>query len=187
MNDIIVLDGDLSLNIPLDGEAESVIKVGHETIVRPISITENGHYEPDAGVDGFSSVDVDVKYQNLINYINEITGGEDDNLSDAIHTLADGYGSSTDYQLQWADMFNVVEIPTNSMSNTVDTRTYFESTNCDFAILLSSISVENQIILYFFGAQYRLRNNTIQGVTYGTAYDAKLVSGSKYLLYKRIT
>lgn len=31
--------------------------------------------------------------ENLTNYINEVTGGSDDNLSDAIATLADGYGS----------------------------------------------------------------------------------------------
>lgn len=32
--------------------------------------------------------------QNLTDYINEVTGGEDTNLSDAVATLADGYGSS---------------------------------------------------------------------------------------------
>ena len=31
--------------------------------------------------------------ENLTDYINEVTGGSDDNLSDAIATLADGYGS----------------------------------------------------------------------------------------------
>lgn len=30
--------------------------------------------------------------QNLIDYINEVTGGQDTNLSDAVATLADGYG-----------------------------------------------------------------------------------------------
>ena len=32
--------------------------------------------------------------QNLIDYINEITGGEDANLSDAVATLAEGYGGN---------------------------------------------------------------------------------------------
>lgn len=32
--------------------------------------------------------------QNLTDYINEVTGGEDTNLSDAVATLANGYGSS---------------------------------------------------------------------------------------------
>ena len=91
MNDTLILDGDLIIDVDIDGEPDSVISVGHETIVRPITITENGHYEPEAGVDGFSSVDVDVKYQNLIDYINEVTGGGDTNLSDAVATLADGY------------------------------------------------------------------------------------------------
>ena len=31
MADRIVLDGELSLNIPLDGEAGTVIEVGHDT------------------------------------------------------------------------------------------------------------------------------------------------------------
>ena len=92
MNETLILDGDLTIDVDIDGEPDSVIAIGHETIVRPITITENGHYEPEAGVDGFSSVDVDVKYQNLIDYINEVTCGSDTNLSDAVVTLANGYG-----------------------------------------------------------------------------------------------
>ena len=60
MSDTIVIDGDVSLDIPVDGEAESVIKVGHEIVTRTLTVAENGHYEPDFGVDGFSRVFVNV-------------------------------------------------------------------------------------------------------------------------------
>ena len=60
MNNTLVLDGEVNININVDGESDIVIAVGHETIVKPIQITENGHYEPSSGVDGFSSVDVDI-------------------------------------------------------------------------------------------------------------------------------
>ena len=36
--------------------------------------------------------------QNLTSYINEVAGGEDNNLSDAIATLAAGYGGYSDVQ-----------------------------------------------------------------------------------------
>lgn len=124
--------------------------------------------------------------QNLTDYINEITGGEDANLSDAVIALVTMVNSqSSDCDLSWATQFSVVEVPDNTIANTVDSRAYFESENCDFAILSSPISIDRQIVLFFFGAQYRLYGKTIQGVSYGQAYDAKLVAGSKYLLFKR--
>lgn len=60
MSETIVIDGEVSLDIPVDGEAENVIKVGHEIVTRTLTVTENGHYEPDFGVDGFSEVYVGV-------------------------------------------------------------------------------------------------------------------------------
>ena len=127
MNDTLILDGDLIIDVDIDGEPDSVISVGHETIVRPITITENGHYEPEAGVDGFSSVDVDVKYQNLIDYINEVTGGSDTNLSDAIATLADGYGGSgyTLEDIAEGALRNITEVTIKSV--TIKSNTFLGS------------------------------------------------------------
>ena len=100
MDKILILDGDPNIDVNVDGESEIVVAVGHETIVHPIEITENGHYEPESGVDGFLRVDVDVKYQNLIDYINNITGSEDTNLSDAVESLVAGYsGGSSEEEL----------------------------------------------------------------------------------------
>lgn len=107
MNDTLILDGDLIIDVDIDGEPDSVIVVGHEPIVQPISITENGHYEPGTGIDGFSKIDVNVKYQDLIDYINEITGGEDSTLEDAINTLVEGYGEhSKDIPITWDSTSN---------------------------------------------------------------------------------
>ena len=60
MSDKIVLDGEISLKLALDGEIDSVIKVGHEVVTEALAVTENGTYEPDTGIDGFSSVHVAV-------------------------------------------------------------------------------------------------------------------------------
>lgn len=73
---------------------EVIVEAHDNVTLESLTVTANGQYEPSEGVDGFSSVDVDVKYQSLIDYINEITGGEDDNLSDAVATLVEGYGGS---------------------------------------------------------------------------------------------
>ena len=98
MEDAIIVDGDPIIDLEVDGESDMVIAVGHETVVVPIQITENGHYEPGEGIDGFSSVDVNYNgypmadIESFIDYINEITGSEDETLSDAINSLVEGYG-----------------------------------------------------------------------------------------------
>ena len=60
MSDTVVIDGDVSLDIPVDGEAESVIKVGHEVVTHGLSVTENGTYTAPVGVDGYTPVVVEV-------------------------------------------------------------------------------------------------------------------------------
>ena len=60
MSDTVVIDGDVSLDIPVDGEAESVIKVGHEIVTHGLSVTENGTYTAPVGVDGYTPVVVEV-------------------------------------------------------------------------------------------------------------------------------
>lgn len=93
---VLSIEAEVSINSGVQAECtigrEVIIEVHDEVNLESLEVTANGHYEPDAGVDGFSSVDVDVKYQNLIDYINGVTGGGDTNLSDAVATLADGYG-----------------------------------------------------------------------------------------------
>ena len=39
---------------------EVIIEVHDEVNLESLEVTANGHYEPESGVDGFSSVDVDV-------------------------------------------------------------------------------------------------------------------------------
>lgn len=59
MGDTVVLDGALSLLNQLDGEAETVIKVGHDPVIESLSVTENGTYEA-VGVDGYAPVNVNI-------------------------------------------------------------------------------------------------------------------------------
>ena len=56
MSDTIVIDGEINLKIALDGEIDSVIKVGHEVVTQPLSVTEDGTYEVPDGVDGYTPV-----------------------------------------------------------------------------------------------------------------------------------
>ena len=54
----VVLDGDISLDIPVDGETSSVIRVGHEVVTVGLNVNQNGHYEALPGIDGYNPVDV---------------------------------------------------------------------------------------------------------------------------------
>ena len=60
MSDTIVVDGEVSLDILIDGEANAVIKVGHEVVTEQLTVTQNGVYEPKTGVDGYSRVSVEI-------------------------------------------------------------------------------------------------------------------------------
>lgn len=60
MSDTVVFDGDMSLNVYMDGESECVIKVGHEVVTRQLSVDSNGIYNAPVGVDGYTPVVVDV-------------------------------------------------------------------------------------------------------------------------------
>lgn len=59
MSDRVVLDGELSLNNLLDGETETVIKVGDDPVIESLDVTENGTYEA-VGVDGYAPVIVNI-------------------------------------------------------------------------------------------------------------------------------
>lgn len=59
MRDTVVLDGELSLNNLLDGETETVIKVGDDPVIESLDVTENGTYEA-VGVDGYAPVIVNI-------------------------------------------------------------------------------------------------------------------------------
>lgn len=149
MEDAIIVDGDPIIDFEVDGESDMVIAVGHETVVVPVQITENGHYEPDTGIDGFSSVDVDVKYQNLIDYINEITGGEDTSLSDAVATLVEGYGG-----------FSIDDIALNrNLGNVVITANEIKA-NAFYNRSITSIVAPNVTIV----REYAFLSSTIQHI-----------------------
>lgn len=60
MSDTIVLDGDITLDVMLDGEAENTLKVGHEVILQSIDISENGRYDAPFGIDGYNHINVNI-------------------------------------------------------------------------------------------------------------------------------
>lgn len=159
MKDILVLDGDPTIDFCVDGEAESVIAVEHEAVTVPIAITENGHYTPSVGIDGYSSVDVDIKYQELVDYINGVTGATDSNLTDAVSTLISGYGKSSEMELIQSipvNNVNSVDVPLNS--------NLFE--NHKSIIVIPNITMDKKDWLYL-----RLANTNVYGsFTFAATY-----------------
>ena len=172
------------------------------------SITQNGTYDAeDDNVDGYSSVTVNVTNQDyndaltafgvqsnlasgitaLTTYANEITGESDTNLSDAVRSLADGYGQGSGSATPpWVSSVETVTIGANSVSNTNGVKTYFNSYTPYFAIVLKSApTTNNQIVAMVNDAASALRYRSgavgIAGVS--TAYDAKLIEGTQYDIY----
>lgn len=66
MNDVVVLDGELSLEVQIDGEFGVFTRVGNEPNIEPLSIEENGVYTADIGVDGYNPVSVNVPEREVI-------------------------------------------------------------------------------------------------------------------------
>lgn len=155
MEDAIIVDGDPIIDLEVDGESDMVIAVGHETIVEPIQITENGHYEPGEGVDGFSSVDVNYNgypmadIESFINYINGITGSENETLSDAINSLVEGYGG-----------FSIDDIALNRNLGDVVISANEIKANAFYSRAITSIIAPNVTIV----REYAFLSSTIQRI-----------------------
>lgn len=118
----------------------------------------------------------------LTTYANGVTGASDTTLSDAVRTLADGYGGGGGgYTFSWATVQKVT-VGANTITNMADAKTYFS--NYDICVLMSEPTTRNQVVILTDHIPFRYRDNAVVQTTYGTAYDGILVEGTVYLLLK---
>lgn len=122
------------------------------------------------------------RIQALTAYANEVTGASDTTLADAVATLAEGYGSGGGgYDFSWADA-TIITISANTVSNTADAKTFLNAGSYNFILLLSELTVNNQLVSFTVGGSpTRYRGGDIVSTIIGPNYDAFLVEGSQYL------
>lgn len=122
----------------------------------------------------------------LTTYANEITGESDTNLSDAVRSLADGYGQGGSSTPPWVSSVETVTIEANSVTNTNGVKSYFSDKTPYFAVVLKSApTTNNQIVAMVNNATsaLRYRNGAVGTTAVSTAYDGKLIEGTQYDIY----
>jgi hypothetical protein len=120
----------------------------------------------------------------LTTYANGVTGASDTNLSDAVRSLADGYGGGGGgYTFSW-DSSQKVTVEANTITQMQAVKEYFSSYSYDICVLMSQPTTNNQVILLTPQTPYRYKNNAVAQTVYGAAYDGTIVEGTEYLLLK---
>lgn len=100
-----------------------------------------------------------------------------------INEVVVNVASSGGVEFTW-NTVDVITIGANSVSNTQEAQAYFSSYSYDIILLLEQPTVNNQICTFITGQPTRYRNGAVGGVSVGTAYDAYVVEGTKYLILK---
>lgn len=173
------------------------------------TITANGTYDAgDDSLDGYSEVTVNVPdpadytsastalgiskpitsgIEALTTYANEITGESDTTLSDAVRSLADGYGQGGGSATPpWVSSVETVTIGANTVTNASGVKTYFNSYTPYFAVVLKSAPTTNNQIVAMVNngaSALRYRNGAINTANVASPYDAVLVEGTQYDVY----
>ena len=89
----------------------------------------------------------------LTAYANEVTGGSDTNLSDAVHTLASGYGGGSSFQLLHSEEINVIADVQNQIINVGDInigQTPFQGNKLLYVCIRDKAGKRNG---YYFGGE----------------------------------
>lgn len=139
----------------------------------------------------------DITPENMPSEIAGITAGEDldavlteqealiAELQDVLKGKASGGGS---YNFEWARIYEI-EIGANSIKNATDTVAYIEtlvtSYSTSLIILMSPLTVNNQLVLCGANGVTRCRDGKIANTTVGTAYDMFIPEGTKYLVLEK--
>lgn len=120
----------------------------------------------------------------LTTYSNSVTGASDTTLSDAVDTLAAGYGGGGGgYAFSWANVQKVT-VGANTAANTDAVKAYFSSYSYDVCVLMSQPTTKNQAVLLTNQCPFRYRDGAVAQTFYGTAYDCIIAEGTEYLLLK---
>lgn len=76
---VLSIEAEVSINSGVQAECtigrEVIIEVHDEANLESLEVTANGHYEPEAGVDGFSSVDADIQFDGYL--LDDIASGNE--------------------------------------------------------------------------------------------------------------
>lgn len=93
-----------------------------------------------------------------------------------------GVGS---YAFEWANVYEI-EIGANSIKNAADTVAYMKtlvnSYSTSLIVLLSPLTVNNQLVLCGANGVTRWRDKKIANTTVGSNYDMFIPEGTKYLV-----
>jgi hypothetical protein len=104
-------------------------------------------------------------------------------LKTILASKAGGGGGS--YDFEWANVYEI-EIGANSIKNATDTVAYMKTLVNSYAtsliVLLSPLTVNNQLVLCGANGVTRCRDGKIANTTVGTAYDMFIPEGTKYLV-----
>lgn len=143
----------------------------------------------------------DITPENMPSEIECITGGGEVEDLDAVLTeqealiaelqdilakkAVSGGGS---YNFEWARGYEI-EIGANSIKNSTDTvayiKTLVDSYSTSLIILMSPLTVNNQLVLCGVSGVARCRDGKIASTAVGTAYDMFIPEGAKYLVLEK--
>lgn len=106
-----------------------------------------------------------------------------DELKAVLVCKASGNGGS--YNFEWANVYEI-EIGANSIKNSTDTVAYMKtlvnSYSTSLIVLLSPLTVNNQLVLCGANGVTRWRDEKIANTTVGSNYDMFIPEGTKYLV-----
>lgn len=107
-------------------------------------------------------------------------------LQDILAKKAVSGGGS--YNFEWARGYEI-EIGANSIKNSTDTiayiKTLVDSYSTSLIILMSPLTVNNQLVLCGVRGVARCRDGKIASTVVGTAYDMFIPEGTKYLVLEK--
>lgn len=89
------------------------------------------------------------------------------------------------YTFDWASSSQVITIGANSVTNTQEAKSYFESYTYDYVLILSPLTVNNQFVGFSTTLPLRYKNGAIVNTVVGTNYDCALVEGTQYLILSK--
>lgn len=206
----ITSNGTTTEDVTAYANAEVVVNVPTgvtPTGTKQISVTQNGTVTED--VTNYASVEITANVVNadytaaltalgvqsdlansitaLTTYANGVTGESDTTLSDAVASLASGFGQGGgSFTPPWVSSVETVTIGANSVTNTSGVKTYFDGYTPYFAVALKTApTTQNQIVAIVNSGNntLRYRNSAIGTASIGATYDAVLVEGTQYDVY----
>lgn len=158
----------MSFDITVEGGKSVKLKTAGKYCDRDIVVTSTGGGTEDLD-------DALTEQEELIDELREVLMGK-----------ASGGGSA--YDFEWARVYEI-EIGENTVKNSSDAVTYVktlvDSYSTSLIILMSPLTVNNQLVLCGATGVTRCRDGKIANTTVGTNYDILMPKGTKYLVLEK--